>query len=122
MTDAESFANIYDQIDQLNHKEKELRAEIAQVRRERTRLKAQCNLSYISGRPQWIEKLPQEAWFPSFYANKILSDLNPNVEHKNVPPDLIDWARTGGVKEFLVNLGITVAVVVLGLQLIFLIF
>jgi hypothetical protein len=110
------FSDIYDRIDQLNRKEKELRAEMAEVRRERARLKAQCPLQYLSERPSWLSNLPAEVWYPSYYANKILSDLNPSLEQRNVPPDLIDWSRTSGIKEFLINCGITAAVVILGLQ------
>lgn len=118
MSDA-IYSDLYDRIDQLNKREKELRAEIATVRRERGKLKAQSPMQYLSSRPDWVARLPSEVWYPSYYANKILSDLNPSLEQRNVPPDLIDWARTSGIKEFLINCGITAAVVILGLQLLF---
>lgn len=113
------YSDIYDRIDQLNKREKELRAEIADIRLKRESLKSQCNVSYLKARPKWIEDLPRTFWYPAYAANNVINDLTPNLEYRNVPPDMTDWQKTGGIKEMLLNLGITFAIIYVGLQILF---
>lgn len=119
--DVENHASIHERIAQLTSRERELKSELAALRRQRASLKARSGEVYLTERPQWISDLPQNFWLPTHAANKVLGGLNPNLENRNVTPDLIDWSKTSGIREFLVNIGITVAVVVVGLQLFFLI-
>jgi hypothetical protein len=41
------------------------------------------------------------------------------LEYRNVPPDLEDWAKGGGVKEFIINTALGIGVVIIALQLFF---
>lgn len=108
--------DIYERINELTNREKTLRSEISNIRQERAKLKAQCSYSNLS-RPQWISELPEEFWYPCYYTSKVISDLAPNVDNRNVPPDLIDWARSSGFKELVVNTLIYIGVAVIAAQL-----
>jgi len=112
------YDDIYDRINDLIDREKSLKAEIATVRNERARLKSQLNFSYAS-KPRWISELPKEFWYPSFYTSKLINDLYPSLEYRNVSPDLEDWAKGGGVKEFIINTALGIGVVIIALQLFF---
>lgn len=114
--------DIYERISDLTNREKKLRLEIANIRHERAKLKAQCNFSYISKRPRWISELPEEFWYPCYYASKVISDLTPNLEHSNVPPDLIDWSRNSGLKEFMFNTALYIGIAIIAAQLFVIIF
>lgn len=109
--------DIYDRIDELSERERALRAELSEIRRQRAHLKSQCNYSFISERPKWLSELPEEFWYPSHIASKVISDLSPNLQNRNVPPDLIDWQKASGLKEFLINIGLTLGVVIVALNL-----
>jgi hypothetical protein len=115
------FSDTYEQIELLNRREKQLLAEIADIRAQRAALKSKCNISYLNGRPAWLNDLPEESWIPLHTVNKMFTSLNPNVNNRNVAPDLVDWHKSGGVFEFILNAATTVAFVYIGLQLIFLI-
>jgi len=112
------YDNIYSQLDALVEREKKLRADIAEVRNERARLKAELNFVDVS-QPTWLSELPQEFWYPSYYTSKVVNDLHPNLEHKNTPPDLIDWAKGSGIKEFIINVALGIGAAIIGLQLFF---
>lgn len=116
------YSDIYSKIDELSERERILRAELHEVRQQRAHLKSQCNYSFISERPEWISDLPQEFWYPSHVASKIISDLSPNLRNRNVPADLVDWQKTSGFKEFVVNLGLTLGTAIVALQLFFILF
>ena len=116
------YDDIYSRIDALAERERSLRAELHEIRQQRARLKSQCNYSFISERPEWLSELPPEFWYPSHIASKVISDLSPNLRNRNVPPDLIDWQKDSGFKEFVVNLGLTLGTAIVALQLFFLLF
>jgi hypothetical protein len=113
------YSDIYDRIAKLNSQEKELRDELVRIRTERENLKSQCNVSYLISRPKWVADLPREFWYPAYTASSVLNDLNPNMEQRNIAPDLTDWQKTGGLKEFVFNIGVTVVIVYFALQLVF---
>lgn len=114
---------IYDRIDALTQEEVKLRADLAAVRRKRQRLKQEAGIRrLVGGRPTWMENLPPKFWIPSYTATCVMNSLEPSTEYKNVPPDLADWKLASGWREFFVNIGLTVACVIVGLQLVFLIF
>ncbi len=116
---SEAFYNdVYSRLDALVEREKKLRADIAEVQNERARLKAELDFVDVS-KPTWLSELPQEFWYPSYYTSKVVNDLYPNLEYKNTPPDLIDWAKGSGVKEFFVNLALGIGAAIIGLQLFF---
>lgn len=116
------YDDIYIRIDELAERERALRSELAEVRRQRAHLKSQCHYSFISERPEWLSELPEEFWYPSHIASKVISDLSPNLRNRNVPPDLIDWQKSSGLKEFIVNLGLTLGTAIVALQLFFFLF
>ena len=113
--------DIYERINELNNRERKLRSEISNIRHERAKLKAQCNYSYLS-RPRWISELPEEFWYPCYYASKVISDLAPNLDNNNVPPDLIDWSRNSGMKEIVVNTLLYIGIAIVVAQLFVIIF
>jgi hypothetical protein len=115
---SEAFDDIYDRINELIAREKNLRAELANVRYERARLKSQLNFSDLS-KPKWVADLPREFWYPSFYTSKVINGLHPNLEYRNVPPDIEDWQRSSGAKEVIINLALGIGVVIIALQLFF---
>lgn len=113
------YDDIYDRIDSLAKRERELRSEIHSLRQERAKLKSQCNYTFINERLEFIKDLPEEFWYPSHITAKVISDLNPSLQNRNVPPDLADWQRTSGLKEFLVNIGLGIGMAIIGLQIFF---
>jgi hypothetical protein len=116
--EATFYDDIYSRLDALVEREKSLRASIAEVQKERDRLKSDLNIFDVS-RPSWLSELPQEFWYPSYLTSKVINDARPNLEYKNTPPDLIDWAKGSGVTEFILNLAIGIGVAIVGLQLFF---
>jgi hypothetical protein len=112
------YDNIHDRINELTNREKNLRSEISKIRQERSRLKSQCGYSFVS-RPSWMSDLPEKFWYPCYYSSKVISELSPNLDNGNVPPDLIDWARNSGLKEFFINVAMYVGVAIITLQLFF---
>jgi hypothetical protein len=116
------YDNIYDRINQLTERERELRLEIASIRRERSKLKAQCGGPVCVSNPRFVSEIPKEFWYPCYYASKVISNLSPNLDNGNVPPDLIDWSQKSGIKELLVNTGMYIGIAIIALQLFFFIF
>lgn len=116
--DAAFYDDIYARLDALVEREKNLRADISEVQKERARLKSELNVFDVS-RPGWLSELPQEFWYPSYYASKVINDARPNMDYKNTPPDLIDWAKGSGTTEFILNLALGIGVAIIGLHLFF---
>jgi hypothetical protein len=112
------YDDIYDRLNELVEKEKRLRAEMAAVRDERARLKSQLNFHDLS-KPAWVSELPEKFWYPSFYTSKVINDLHPNLDYNNVPPDLVDWAKRSGVREFIINTALGIGIAIVALQLFF---
>lgn len=110
---------IYERIKILNQRELELRTEINQVRKEREQLKTNIDTIYLSKRPEWLDKLPKEFWYPSYQAGKLLSSTSPVAAGDYCPPDLADWKSRSGLFDLAVNIGITVLLVVTTWQLLF---
>jgi hypothetical protein len=115
-------ASISDRINQLTERERKLRSEISSIRLERSRLKAQCGGPVNLARPRWVSELPEAFWYPCYYTSKVISNLSPNLDNGNVPPDLIDWSKNSGTREFLINIAMYVGVIIIALQVFFLIF
>jgi hypothetical protein len=118
---AATYDDIYSTLDELVAREKNLRAEISEIQQERARLKSQLNFTDIS-KPSWISELPKEFWYPSYYTSKAINDMAPNMEYKNIPPDILDWVRGSGVKEFFINAALGIGVAIVALQILFFIF
>lgn len=112
---------IYEKINELTNRERKLRAEIANIRYERARLKTQCGHNCMF-RPLWISELPEKFWYPCYYTVKVISNLSPELNNHNVPPDLADWTKNSGIKEFMFNILLYVGMIFFILQLIVLIF
>lgn len=110
---------IYEKITSLNAREAELRAEIASIRRERERLKANTNMLYLNKRPEWLADLPKEFWYPAYQAGKLIAGTTPVADSAYSPPDLADWKSRAGLVDFLLNVGITVVLVIATWQMIF---
>lgn len=119
MTSGGFYSDIFERIEKLNSRERELRAEIAKIREARDDLKSQHYVSYLNLRPKWMDDLPKEFWYPAYKANKLIGDFNPNLTQENaVPPDLVDWQRTGGLKELFFNTVVFLSTVYVSLQII----
>lgn len=119
MTSGGFYSDIFERIEKLNSRERELRAEIAKIREARDDLKSQHYVSYLNLRPKWMGDLPKEFWYPAYKANKLIGDFNPNLTQENaVPPDLVDWQRTGGLKELFFNTVVFLSTVYVSLQII----
>lgn len=88
----------------LNKREKQLREEIATIRKERSALKSQLDMPDSDERPKWLAELPKSFWYPTHVMSKLISSLNASVENKSSAPDLEDWQSTGGFKELMVNI------------------
>lgn len=112
------YDDVYDRINELVEREKNLRAEIKAIRDERARLKSETNFHDLS-KPRWTSELPKEFWYPSFYTSKVINDLGPSADYNNVPPDLMDWSKGSGLKEFLINLAIGLGIAITALHLFF---
>lgn len=112
------YDDIYDRLNELVEREKSLRSEISAVREERARLKSQLNFTDLS-KPKWVAGMPEEFWYPSHYASKVLNDMSPNMEYNNTPPDITDWVRGSGVKEFFINVALGIGVIIVALQVFF---
>jgi hypothetical protein len=115
------YDDIYSRLDELVEREKDLRAEISEIQQERARLKSQLNFTDIS-KPRWVSELPKEFWYPSYYTSKVINDMAPNMEYKNTPPDILDWVRGSGAKEFFINAALGIGVAIIALQIFFFIF
>ena len=119
MTSGGFYSDIFERIEKLNSRERELRAEIAKIREARDDLKSQHYVSYLNLRPKWMGDLPKAFWYPAYKANKLIGDFNPNLTQENaVPPDLVDWQRTGGLKELFFNTVVFLSTVYVSLQII----
>jgi hypothetical protein len=112
------YSDIYARLNELVEREKSLRSEISAVREERARLKSQLNCTYLS-QPRWVSGMPKEFWYPSYYTSKVINDMSPNMDYRNTPPDMTDWARVSGAKEFFINIALGIGVIIIALQLFF---
>lgn len=112
------YDDIYDRINELVEREKNLRLEIKAIRDERARLKSELNYFDLS-KPKWAGDLPKEFWYPSFYTSKVINDLGPSADYKNVAPDLMDWSKGSGLKEFFINLALGLGIAITALNLFF---
>lgn len=115
-------ADVYSRIDALNREERELRVRLSNIREERERLKRGCTDHALHARAEWLDKLPGEFWWPSYASAKVMSSLRPAQDSNMLPPDLSDWQKTGGIKEFIWNLVVTAGCAVLALQVLFFLF
>ncbi len=112
------YDDIYDRLNELVERERSLRSEISAVREERARLKSQLNCTDLS-QPRWVAGVPKEFWYPSYYTSKVINDMSPNMDYKNTPPDMTDWVRGSGAKEFFINAALGIGVIIVALQLFF---
>ena len=112
------YDDIYDRIDALVEREKSLRLEIANIRAERSRLKSQLQFSDLANF-KWISETPKEFWYPSYLTSKLVNNLRPNMEYRNTPPDLEDWQKGSGMREFFINTLLGIGIIVLALQVFF---
>jgi hypothetical protein len=112
------YDDIYDRLNALVEREKSLRSEISAVREERARLKSQLNFTDLS-KPKWVAGMPEEFWYPSFYTSKVINDMSPNMDYRNTPPDIKDWVRGSGAKEFFINVALGIGVIIVALQVFF---
>jgi len=112
------YDDIYDRINELVEREKNLRLEIKAIRDERAKLKSEIKF-YDLSKPKWAADLPKEFWYPAFYTSKVINDLGPSMDYNNVPPDLTDWSKGSGLKEFLINLALGIGIAITALQLFF---
>ncbi len=113
-----TYDNIHERINELTNRERSLRSEIFKIRQERSRLKSQFVYTSVS-RPRWMSDIPEDFWQPCYRASKVISELSPNLDNGNVPPDLSDWSRKSGLKEFFINVAMYVGVAIIALQLFF---
>lgn len=118
MTSSINYDDIYNRIDELVAREKQLRAEIAAIRLERTELKSQLNFSNLDN-PRWASELPEEFWYPSYYASKVINDMAPNMDYKNTPPDIHDWIRNSSTKDIIINLALGIGIAIIAMQVFF---
>jgi len=115
-----SYDEVLSRINLLSERETRLRQEIEQIRKEREVLKAKINLSHTGvNRAEWVDKLPKDFWLPSHVMHKMLSNSEPSKEAGGNMPDLSDWHRKGSTRDALVNIGISIFVAYLAVQLLF---
>lgn len=117
MTDA--AAERIKQIKELVRKEKQLREDIAAVRRDRKKLRSDPDYPGNEARPTWLAKMPKEFWYPSHLMAKIISESTVGKDQAYIYPDLEDWAEHGTTWDAVINIGAFVCVVVTTLQIFF---
>lgn len=115
--------DVLSRIDALNREERTLRARLANIRREREGLKNNSSAyTRLTTRPDWFNSLPKEFWLPSYTSAKVFSNLGPAQDNNTVPPDLPDWHKNSSIPEFLWNLVVSAGIIVLGWQLLLILF
>ncbi len=102
--ESNSDQTVLSTIKDLDQKEKQLRLELATIRKQRDDIKAAVGYPVNPDRFEFINNLPTSFWWPTHAFTMLFSELNPIRESNFSPPDKQEWIKKGGNKEALFNL------------------